>query len=74
MADDEESQPNAQTEQNETILVFRAIWISDKSGILIQKSCSRLFERDPVLSLIAQVLPVVPFETNALHADSVITL
>jgi hypothetical protein len=68
MAHDQQPKAIAEAEQDEALLLFRMIGISDQEGVIIAKHGLRLLEGDTVLPAIGRILASIPLEPQPGHA------
>jgi hypothetical protein len=73
MANDQNPQLNAQTEEYEPVLVIGMLWVRNNPSVLVQERCPSFLEGDTVLSFVGATFPRIPLEADVGHADSVTT-
>ena len=67
VADDQEPQCRADTEQYEPFFATRMIGVVNQDGVVVEEHRLRFLERDAVLALVAGVLPLVPLKAQIGH-------
>jgi len=73
VADDQKPQFDTQTKQNEPIFILGVFVIRNDSRVLVQKSCSRLFERHTMFRLVCTALSWIPLKLEFADTYSVTT-
>ena len=68
MANHQHSQQRTETKQDEPILVFGMIGISNQKRMLIHENGRGLLKRDAVLPAVGGVLSLVPLKPQFSHA------
>ncbi len=71
MADNQNTQPEADTQHEKVIFVAGVIRIAESDRMIIEKHRPCLFECHAVLSCIASILCFIPFEAQLMHMYSV---
>ena len=74
VADDENSAHDTHSEEYESILILRVIWIADEERCLVVEDRGGLLERDPVLGLVGIGLLLIPLEAQVAHTHSIRTM
>lgn len=74
MAHDKQSRHCTETQQKESIFLFRVIRIMHEQGIVIGEYCLTFFERDAMLPLVDKVFSFVPDKADSTHIYKVTTM
>jgi hypothetical protein len=71
MADDDNPQPMADTEQQKAVFVCRMIRIEEPDGMFVEKRRLRLIERNAVFAHVRPAFRLVPLKPQLIHTYNV---
>jgi hypothetical protein len=73
MADHKKTKAGAKTEQEETVLVHRVVWVVNQQCVVVEEDGLGFRKRNAVALPIQSVLVLVPFEPEVAHPYNVAT-
>jgi len=74
MTNQKQSQLRTDTKQQKTFLAFCMRLIKKLNSLVIVEHRLRLFKGNSMFSLVFLILPFIPFKSQLIHNDNVITL
>ena len=67
MADHQSPQQGAEAKEQEPVLGFGMVWISQKEGMIIREDRLCFLERDAMLGLVCAIFSLIPVEAEVAH-------